>query len=78
MRNRANFNHEWSGCKEGGRELIRFLSNCREITARKVGVSETTEESAVVKFHLQSWTKEVQVGISCDRKENIYSDEMKS
>lgn len=72
MRNRAKFNNEWSGCKDGRRELIRFLSNRREVTARTDGGSETTEESVVMKFHLQSWTKEVQVGIPCDRKEYLF------
>jgi hypothetical protein len=49
---RAKFIDEGSGCKDGGRELIRFLSSRREIKARTVGVPETTDESAVMKFHL--------------------------
>ena len=34
VRNREKFNNGVSGCKDGGRELIRFLSNRREITVR--------------------------------------------
>jgi hypothetical protein len=49
---RAKFINEGGGCKDGGRELIRFLSSRREIRARTAGESETTEESAVMKLHL--------------------------
>ena len=49
MRDRAKFINDGSDYKDGGREAIRFLRSGREIKAGAVGVSDATEESAVIK-----------------------------